>query len=296
MARDWEASFTYWSQPPGRSEQDKRDNAERAVRKAIEASAAFEGRNVEVHTHGSYRNRTNIRTESDVDIGICCTHSFFFQLPEGAQPKDFGISTPASYPYAQYKNDVGQALTDYLGDEVVSRGKKAFDIHENTYRIDADGLACFEHRWYQADRTFKKGIAFVPDGGTRIINWPDQNYENGVSKNDATGRRFKALVRILKALRSEMESEGIAVANQIPSFLVECLVWNVPNDGFGHETLRADVRYVLAHLCDETRTANTCSEWGETNEYKYLFRQTQPWTRERVNAFLNAAWDYVGFE
>jgi hypothetical protein len=296
MARDWESSFSYWAKPPGKTEQEKCDNAERTVRKAVDASEILQDRDVTVFSQGSYRNRTNIRTESDVDIAIRSRATFFFDLPDGVDAKDFEIVTPSSYSYAQYKNDVNQALWDYLGSKAVSRGKKAFDIHENTYRIDADALACFEYRWYWEDGTYREGTAFIPDGGSLVINWPDQNYEKGVAKNDATGRRFKAVVRILKALRSEMAAERVVIATKIPSFLIECLVWNVPNEGFGHYTLDGDVRYALAHLCNETRTLETCSEWGEINEYKYLFRCGQPWASQDANTFLNAAWNYIGYE
>ena len=47
------------------------------------------------------------------------------------------------------------------------------------------------------------GAAFLCDGRL-IINYPDQHYANGVSKNTGTGRRFKAVARILKRLRYEM--------------------------------------------------------------------------------------------
>ena len=93
-----------------------------------------------------------------------------------------------------------------------------------------------------------------------------------------------------------MADEGYDAAEPIPSYLIECLVWNVPNEGFGHYTLDADVRYALAHLWNETRTDESCDEWGEVNELKYLFRSAQPWNRNEVNTFLQAAWDYIGFE
>jgi hypothetical protein len=70
----------------------------------------------------------------------------------------------------------------------------------------------------------------------------------------------------------------------------------VPNEGFGHSTLTDDVRYLLAHLWNNTRTDETCNNWGEINENKYLFRGQKNWTRQQVNTFLQTAWDYVGFE
>jgi len=295
MARDWEASFSYWAQPPGKTEQEKCDNAERAIRKAVAGSEALQAREVSVFPQGSYRNRTNIRTDSDVDIAVRSRSTFFFNLADGVQREDVGIQ-PASYSYAQYKNDVAKALTNHLGAGHVTRGPKAFDVHENTYRIDADALACFEYRFYYANGTYREGIAFRPDGGEMVYNYPEQSYANGVKKNDETDRRFKALVRIMKALRSEMAGQGVAVANNVPSFLLECLVWNVPNEGFGHETLRADARYVLAHLFNNTRTPEQCRGWYEINGHKYLFHSTQPWTRETVNTFADTAWNYIGFQ
>jgi hypothetical protein len=92
-----------------------------------------------------------------------------------------------------------------------------------------------------------------------------------------------------------MEDEGIAAAKSMPSYLIECLAWNTPNEAFNNLTHLSNVRWVLAHLFNETRTVEACSEWGEINEFKYLFRPGQPWTREQAHAFVSAAWDYVGF-
>jgi hypothetical protein len=224
---------------------------------------------------------------------VRCTDSFFYDLPRETTPATFGFTTPAVYSYATFKNDVEAALKSYFGKDRVTRGNKAFDIHENTYRVDADAVPCLEYRWYRIDHTYRSGTAFDPDRGGRIINWPDQNYENGVAKNKETGGRFKDVVRILKRLRNKMADEKIAAAMPIPSFLIECLVWNVPNEGFGHDTYGADVQWALAHLFNNTRKIEDCKEWGELNEYKYLFRQSQPWTMGQAHSFTSAAWDYL---
>ena len=117
-----------------------------------------------------------------------------------------------------------------------------------------------------------------------------------MTKNDQTGKRFKALVRILKQLRMDMAESGIVAASKVPSFLLECLVWNVPNEGFGHDTFTADVQYCISWLWNNMKTEEQCNEWGEINELKYLFRPAQPWTRDQVNEFLLGAWNYVEFE
>jgi hypothetical protein len=291
----WEDSFQSWAKAPGQTEQTKCDNAVTAIRKAIDASAALAKRNIRVFAQGSYCNRTNVRQDSDVDVCVLCTDSFFYELPTAITTGDFNIS-PAAYGYAQFKNDVGAALGSYFGNSHVVRGSKAFDIHENTYRIAADAVPCFEYRRYSDDGTWLEGVAFDPDKGTRIINWPLQNYNHGVSKNTNTKQRFKDVVRIVKRLRHKMYDEKIAATTPIPSFLIECLVWNVPNETFANATYSAAVRDSLAHLFNNTIKFEDCGEWGEINELKYLFWTGQPWTFRQAHAFISAAWDYIGFE
>jgi hypothetical protein len=295
VSRDWESTFRSWGQAPSQTEHDKCENAERAIRKAIAASSALAARSIAVFTQGSYANRTNVRQDSDVDICVLCRDVFYYELPAGALPESYNIP-PASYEYAQFRSEVGSALTDYFGSSAVTRGNMAFDVHENSYRVDADVVAAFAYRRYTSPYAFHEGTKFLADDGTPVVNWPTQNYENGVKKNNETGERFKAMVRIMKRLRNEMSDVGIDAAKPIASFLIECLVWNVPNEGFGHDTYAADVRYIIAYLWNNTRADDSCSEWGEINELKYLLRGTQPWTRQQVNAFLQAAWDRTDFK
>jgi hypothetical protein len=291
-----EDSLKSWAKAPGQTELDKCDNAVTAVRKALDASEKLSKLSIKVFAQGSYCNRTNVREDSDVDVCVRCANTFFFELPEGITNVDCGFIVPGPVIYSTYKNDVGAALTSYFNDGHVTRGKKAFDIKENTYRIAADVVPCFEFRRYAPDTTYTEGTAFDPDNGGRVQNWPDQNYGNGVAKNKDTGGRFKDVVRILKRLRNKMNDEKVAAAGPIPSFLIECLVWNAPNYAFGHVTYTADVRETLVHLFNKTMKLEDCKEWGEINELKYLFWSGQPWNFYQAHTFISAAWDYLGYK
>ncbi len=293
MARDWESTFRSWASPPGKTEQERCDNAASAIRNAIKASDKLRMRGVSVFTQGSYRNNTNVRKDSDVDIGILCTDTFFHdKLPEGLKFSD------ATYHYGQFKNEVEEALVNHFGRSAVKRGNKAFDIKENSYHVDADVAPFFEHRRYSTSGTYLSGVELRPDNGNpfKVINWPEQHYANGVSKNNITDRRYKKMVRILKKLCNEMTDNGISAAQPIPGFLNECLVWNVPDSNFGNYSYVNDVRNCLAHLFNNTRSYEKCSEWGEVSELKYLFRGTKKWTRQQAHSFISAAWDYIGLE
>jgi hypothetical protein len=297
----WEDTLTAWSKGPGTTEQEKCENAERAVKKAIAGDENLSTMDITVFAQGSYRKRTNVKRDSDVDICVRLNSTFFEDYPAGKKREDFG-NVAGSITFSDYKNLVHKALNSYFGTDSVTRGDKAFDVHENTYRIDADVVAAQEYRWYtgrfnvDGSHHYYPGIAFDCDSGGRIKNWPDQNYKNGLKKHEDTGRRYKKMVRILKRLRNVMQEEKIAAANGVASFLIECLVWNVPNEDFGHDTFREDVRAVLAHTFNNTLSDAKCQDWGEENELKYLFRAGQPWTREQAHNFLSAAWDRLGFE
>lgn len=301
MNSSWENVFKNWAKPSSDTEQQKCENVERMIRDTIRQDKTLSQKGIDIFAQGSYRNNTNVRQDSDVDICVMLKDVFFYDLPEGKTKDAFQIYD-AGYTYQEFKNDVESALINKFGRKEVSHGNKAFDVHANTYRVDADVVPCFEHRRYTGQQNYDgtfyylSGTEFRPDSGGRVINWPQQHYDNGVTKNDDTGNRFKYITRVLKRLRNEMVDKGISAAKPIPSYLIECLVWNVPNEGFGHDTYADDVRYVLAHTFNKTIADEGCSEWGEVNELKYLFRDAQPWTRQQAHDFLSAAWDYIGFE
>jgi hypothetical protein len=303
MSNDWESTFNSCSKPPGQTEADRIENAVTAVRKALDADD-FLAENTKVFVQGSYRNRVNVRQESDVDIGVLYTGNTFYPVyPAGKTQEDFG-SIDGTYNYEDFKHRIANALVDRFGHASVKRGNKAFDVHANTYRVDADVVPLFVHRRYQADGSYICGVQLNADDGTRIQNWPErlydedhwpaQHYENGVSKNEATSRGYKGVVRILKKLRYLMVDRSIDVANPIPGFLVECLVWNVPNSNLMHDTWDKNVQSALVHLWSNTKTLETCNDWGEVNELKYIFRGSPNKKLADAHAFINAAWDHIG--
>lgn len=299
MSRDWESIFTTWSQGPSQTEQEKAENAERQIRQAIQASEKLKNRNIRVFIQGSYRNRVNVRQDSDVDVGVLCFDTYFPEYPDDNVKMELAKSSiPATYDYEAFKNELEEALVSRFGRVAVTRGSKAFDIKANSYRVESDVSAFFEHRRYTSITHYHSGIEMIPDDykPPRIKNWPEQHYQNGISKNDATSRKFKRVVRILKKLSNEMTNNGIQSAKEVPSFLIECLVFNASNSCFIFSTYMQTVKEVLAELFKNTLTDELCSEWGEVNELKYLFRTSQPWTRQSAHQFLSDAWNYVGYE
>lgn len=296
-----EDTFIAWAKGPSKTESEKCENAERMVKKAINADEQLTNLDISVFAQGSYHARTNVRQNSDVDICIRYNSSFFPDYPPGTNHQSFGNSD-GSLPFKDFKDMVGRALANYFGEDGVTRGNKAFDVHANTYRIDADVVPTYEHRRYTGGKNkdgshhYLSGVAFIPDKGSIIKNWPEQTYTNGVMRNMATARKYKCTIRILKRLRDKMQSENIAKAQDVSSFLIESLVWNADVKAFSQIKYTDILRYVIADVWGNTQLDKDCSEWGEVNELKYLFNSSQPWTRQQAHEFLQAAWSYIGYK
>lgn len=294
--RDWEATFGAWSQPLGQVEADKAENAIRAVKKALDASTALANRRTSVFVQGSYRNRTGVRQESDVDVCIQCHDMFYHNdipLPDTEAGLGFVSST---YSFRDFRDDVHRALNSYFGENNVTPGNKAFEVHENTYRVDADVVACIDYRHYYRDRqgnlAIAPGTALYSRDGVRVTNFPEQQYENGVWKNQQVHERFKPMVRVFKKLSCDMAENGAKAAEPMKSFLLESLVWNVPHQAFYGTSLRAQVDSVLTALWT-LLGQRTDGQWMEENNIKPLFAAGQKWTSGQAREFVQAAWDYT---
>lgn len=302
MSTTWNDRFSTWAQAPGQTETDRINNAITAIKKALAAEPKVASV-TKVFVQGSYRNRVNVRQDSDVDIGVLYTGNLFgTEYPPGKTDADFDVIN-VEYGYTHFKNDIENALVSYLGRRSVIRGDKAFDIHENTYRVDADVVPLMVHRRYSADGTYICGTELRPDSGGKIINWPErlyetnewpqEHYENGNAKNNETGRAYRGVVRIIKKLRNIMDEDGIAEAKPLKGFNVECLVWNAPNPCFIHASWYEDVSAVLNHLSYNLFSMERCGEWGEVSELKYLLKGQEE-KRAQFEAFVDRARLYIG--
>ena len=300
----WEDTFRSWSTPPGQTEKTKMDNAKTAIKKAIVNHKRLSKMDISIFAQGSYRSNTSVKQDSDVDRCICLNSTFFVRYPDGKTKEDYG-NIDGSISFAIYKNLIHEALDDYFGDKYVMRGNKAFDIHSNSYRVDADAVPAFAYRYYygdgREDYIYPVGMAFDTDPGDtdpgdRITNWPHQSYNNGISKQKETSQRFKKMVRIVKKLRNKMQEENISGSDDIASFLIESMVWNVPSDKFGKDNYYDDMRAVIANCFNFTLSDDACKNLCEINGIKYLFHPNQPWNREKAHSFFDVAWDYIGFK
>jgi len=287
-----------WTAPPSDSEEQRAENAWRVISNAVRDSTLLSTRDIEVFLQGSYKNDTNVRLESDVDICVCLkeTVTTDYSFAPGVDDKSTGVTRPARYPHDRFKNDLQTILNSAFGSANVKRGSKAFHVKENSYRVDVDVVPCLEHRRYAPDRSYITGTALFPDNGGQIYNYPHQHYLNGVEKNGRTRSFFKCSVRIMKNMRNKMEDEGIPQAKPIASFFNECLVWNTPDQILLASNWNLTVQQMLVHLWDHLQSEEKCGGWGQVSELLYLFKGPNSLSREQAKAWVKAAWNWLDYK
>lgn len=295
MGKFSEDTLNNWRMPPSNSEETKLCNAERMVKEAINEDAKLSKKSIQVFGQGSYANDTNIRLNSDIDMNVCCRDGFYYEIAEGKTLADFGLDNQADYNYTfqEIKNDVESALVNKFGRNSVIRNDKCITIQANSTRIETDVVPTFEYRYFFNGGNINKGTKFCSDKGIWIDNYPLQHIENGKSKNLLTQKRFKRLTRIFRRIRYKMIEDGLPVNDNITSFLLECLVWNVPNPIFNnHNTWTDRLTQSIVFLYENTNDEEKCKNWGEVSECLYLF-VGRKWTISDVNAYLVQMWNYL---
>lgn len=294
MAIDWESFFSSWASPPSQTEIDERDRTEKQIRNALQAWPAVARRNFRVYVKGSYRSGTNVRRGSDLDLAVelrGASHSgesFILQkLFEAEHLSDSELLlSPAPPEYGEairsFKDDCQNALVAAFGVQNVERHNKCITVSEKSTTLPADVVPCLTHRRYDSRTAQHDGIEIRPDHGDPIVNWPRQDYDNGVSKNERTHRRYKRVVRGLKALENLMAEAGNP---ETASWLIECLVYNVPDAEFGSPSDYANALSVLRWLNQALSATVGQGTWHEVNELKYLFSASQAWTLPEALSF-----------
>lgn len=300
---DWEAWLRTAVKKPSDHEDEKRNRTQKQIEAALADYGALQGRPYRVYTKGSYANNTNVRLNFDVDIAVEYYGFFYSDMTfdlEG-QPKSVVgvIDSDDPYTRAEFKTDILGALHKAFGKPAVTTGRIAYRVREKATTLPADVVPSWEYRRYErlinGEPDYRQGTCVFPTGGSRTENFPEQQRINNNRKNEETSRRYKRMVRALKKLQTRLVEQGV-LQEELPSYLIECLVFNVPNASFGHSAYLQDMREVLASIFNATLTNGDWFDWEEANKLHYLFRGGKAWDRAGVHRLADAAWNHLGLE
>lgn len=315
MAVKLKRDLVQLSSAPSETERDKAARTHNAIREHLESDPDLQKYKVDTFLQGSYKNSTNVRGDSDVDMGCVTNEVFYYDtgwLPTEAR-YEYGLPTASlkesveqslnklgkgAFTFWDYRDDVFRSLQRKYGVAAVVDGNKAITITGNTSRLDADVLPCTLFRQYFTDRqgtaSFHTGISFYTKSHERIVNFPKQHFENLAEKDQENGGKVKGCIRILKRIRNELEDQGHWDRKRSPSFYLESLVWNVPNIKFrgGYDTILEDV---LAHLHKDLSEKKAKNELGTYAQANNIFALFHPkfWDADDAIAFIEKIWESV---
>jgi len=269
-------------------------NTYNSIKNVLEASITpYAGKNFKVFLQGSYGNDTNIYAESDVDIVIRLDDCFFSDLDalsdeEKAVHKQ--VFSDATYTHVDLKRDVLSVLTGQYG-SAVKAGQKAIAIDASGSRRKVDVIVSTQFRRYfkfrsTSDSEYEEGICFFNAAGERIANYPKQHSANLTTKHQASSKWLKPMARVLKNMRNRMVEDGLISVDVAPSYYIEGLLYNVPNDKLTSSYEDCVVNTLNWYRYEAKRVDLVCA-----NEQYYLLRDGSHtcWPQANCDAFVEAA-------
>lgn len=259
-----------------------------SVKKVLEdPKAIYKDKNFEIFLQGSYGNDTNIYAESDVDVVIRLDSIFRGDTDSLSNEAKIAYNnlSNATYDFKDFKRAVIIRLQNAFGKENIIEGGKAIHIKPSLSRRSVDVVVAFQYRrYYDWPNGYTPGIAFPTQLNGEIINYPKKHSDNCTTKHQETVNNFKPMVRIFKNLRSKLVEDKVITKNIAPSYFIEGLVYNAPNElfiGF-YGNMLVNILNWFNRISDRTKLL--CA-----NEQYYLLRDgvSVCWPTADAQKFIN---------
>ncbi len=261
-------------------------NTYNSIKTCIEGNTWNEDVKFDIYLQGSYRNYTNIRGDSDVDVVVEFSSVFYSNKDEltPEQLRNFNeYYSDGKYSLNSFKEAVVNRLKSYYGEAYIKVGNNSIKVLANSGRLDCDVICCAEYREYRSfskinTSDYAKGIVFwTNETNEKVVNFPKIHFDNGALKNQNCNSNYKSTVRIIKNMRARLVSSGIITSSLAPSYFIEGLMFNMPNSDFENNTHSSRLFAILNtfhNYSDTQLEALVCQ-----NRKRYLFGTSkQQWS------------------
>ena len=257
-----------------------------AATASVQAHTAIRGalshRGLPVHDiflQGSYKNDTNLRRNSDVDLVVQLDARLRPRVAalNGGHLRSSGSHVAAYEKWQSFRRLVLAALRANFGD-VVSTGRKSLKVAQGPIPAAADVVV-----------TLKCGngtALYVPDERRWAVSFPQQHHSKGVGKERGSAGRYKRATRMFKSARNRLLESNALAEDTAPSYFIECLMYNVPNAQFKNSLAQTYVEAVnwlsMATLCDFKCQNQLVDLFGNSRDQ---------WSVDKARAFIRALAD-----
>ena len=260
-------------------------NTHHSIRVALDRHSWPAGMNYNAYLQGSYPNYTNIRGNSDVDLVIESSFVFYSNLSED-EKRQLGIGL-GSYGYWDFRDEVLKALTSYYGAGLVdASGQKSIKIKASGNRLAADAVPCITYKHYRNWKVVAEGITFwTLSSNQQVINYPKLHLQNGSNKNGNTSNCYKPAIRMFKNARERILANNPLLTGNYPSYFVECLLYNVPDDCFGNSF--AGTYCDVANFLLAQNPQNIAEFWCQNGQLRLFGDLSTQWNITQAQDFID---------
>ena len=132
---------------------------------------------------------------------------------------------------------------------------------------------------------YKHGISLSDtDTGDYIINYPKIHKENGEAKSSRTSKNYKATIRYIKKIKSLLVDKGIIDEKLAPSYFIENLLFNVPDNLFDRVSYLTTFDNILNYL---SNTARYNDFLCQHKQWKLFGNESTQWNKEDAKNFVS---------
>ncbi len=231
----------------------------------------------DVFLQGSYKNDTNLRKDSDVDLVV--------QLSVELQPRMAKLSDKrleqdkdhilTHEKWRAFRKQIIEALRASYGTKNVTLGRKSLKLAKGKIPASADVVVTIR---------CGNGLAFyLPDEYRWVVSYPQQHHKRGLKKEKSTNNRYKRTIRMFKSARNHLVENDIIKSKTASSYFIECLLYNVPNDLF-KEDYRQTYSGIVAYL-----KSTNLKQFNSQNGVRQLFGPSkEQWNVSDAQKFILA--------
>ncbi len=159
--------------------------------------------------------------------------------------------------------------------DAVSSGSKTIKLARGELHADADLVVTL---------SYKEGIAlYLPNEKRWAVSFPQQHHKQGLKKEEATNRRFKRTVRMFKAARNRLVDLKALKKEDAPSYFIECLLYNVPDNLFAPK-----LAPTYTGIVDWLNTAKLKGFKCQNGHVPLFGPGPEQWTPDKAGAFVRA--------
>ena len=244
-----------------------------------DALAAYKGLSEFKHgvfLQGSYKNGTNLRRDSDVDVVVRLAHQLKPRVvgPSGKQLEGDADHWATHERWRSFRRLALRAMRERFGDAAQS-GRKTIKLAKGELHADADLVVTLSYR---------SGIGFyLSDEKRWVVSYPQQHHDRGEEKEEATGRRFKRTIRMFKAARNRLVDKGALTKDDAPSYFIECLLYNVPDHLFKRKRAAT-----YTGILDWLEAAKLKGFKCQNGSVALFGRGKEQWTVDKAREFVKA--------